>query len=130
MKALSIRQPWAWLIVNGHKSIENRDWNCRKRGTIWIHAGLSMTKSAYEECEAFAYERGVVLPPAHHLPRGGIVGEATIVDCVTLDDYITESDSPWFCGDYGIVLRDAKPCELKPCKGQLGFFTPDIEVKR
>lgn len=26
MKALSIRQPWAWLIANGHKDIENRTW--------------------------------------------------------------------------------------------------------
>ena len=30
--ALSIRQPWAWLIVNGYKDIENRDWKTHYRG--------------------------------------------------------------------------------------------------
>ena len=39
MLALSIQQPWAWLIVNGHKGVENRDWDTRQRGDILIHAG-------------------------------------------------------------------------------------------
>lgn len=47
MKALSIRQPWAWLIVNGYKSIENRTWNTRIRGTILIHAGKGFDKEGY-----------------------------------------------------------------------------------
>lgn len=40
MKALSVRQPWAWLIVNGYKDIENRDWSTQQRGRIWIHTGV------------------------------------------------------------------------------------------
>jgi len=48
MKALSIRQPWAWLIAHGHKLYENRDWSKynphkRQRGPILIHAGQGMT---------------------------------------------------------------------------------------
>ena len=39
VKALSIQQPWAWLIVNGHKDIENRDWRTNFRGPVAIHAG-------------------------------------------------------------------------------------------
>src|SRR5437016_10859136 len=39
MKALSVRQPWAWLIVNGHKDIENRSWQTKFRGKLLIHAG-------------------------------------------------------------------------------------------
>ena len=47
MKALSIKQPWAWLICAGYKDIENRDWSTKFRGRIYVHAGLSeseMTK--------------------------------------------------------------------------------------
>lgn len=47
---------------------------------------------------------------------GGIVGVATIIDCVT------SSDSKWFMGKYGFVLADAKPLPFVPCKGQLNFF--------
>src|SRR5438045_8559495 len=39
MKALSIRQPWAWLIVNGHKPVENRSWSTKYTGKLLIHAG-------------------------------------------------------------------------------------------
>ncbi|WP_245839042.1 ASCH domain-containing protein [Yersinia kristensenii] len=41
MKALSIRQPWAWLIVNGYKDIENRTWNTKCRGPVLIHASTA-----------------------------------------------------------------------------------------
>jgi len=55
-------------------------------------------------------------PPRKQLPRGGIVGQATIVDCVT--DY----DSDFFVGPYGSVLEDAQPLPFQPCKGRLGLF--------
>jgi hypothetical protein len=38
MKALSIRQPWAWLIITGHKDVENRSWTTTYRGPLLIHA--------------------------------------------------------------------------------------------
>lgn len=113
---LSIRQPWAWLICHGGKDIENRNWPTRFRGKFLIHAGKGMTRDEYENAEWDALENGVTLPPYAALERGGIVGEAEIVDCVT------HSDSPWFCGDYGFVLRNAKPLPFWPCKGMLGFF--------
>ena len=37
--ALSIQQPWAWLIVNGFKDVENRDWPTKIRGIVGVHAG-------------------------------------------------------------------------------------------
>ncbi len=58
------------------------------------------------------------------LPRGGVVGLARIVDCVT------EMDSRWFFGRYGFVLRDAMPLPLIPCRGQLGFFALPDDVNR
>lgn len=63
MKALSIRQPWAWLIVNGHKDIENRSWPTRFRGKFLVHASNGMTRSEYEEASRTAEDNGVDLPP-------------------------------------------------------------------
>mgnify|MGYP002359850962 FL=1 len=42
MKALSIRQPWAGLIIHGYKDIENRDWPTRYRGPLLVHAPLPL----------------------------------------------------------------------------------------
>ena len=39
-RALSIRQPWAWLILNGYKDLENRTWRTDYRGPLLIHAGM------------------------------------------------------------------------------------------
>jgi ASCH domain len=46
MKALSVRQPWAWLIVQGFKGIENRTWQTSFRGTVLIHAGMRIDQEA------------------------------------------------------------------------------------
>jgi hypothetical protein len=131
MKALSIMQPWAWLIVNGHKSIENRSWRCHIRGPILIHAGKKLDKDAASDlvdgihpvtgCDIVNGRADDITAPAAW-ELGGIVGEAEIVDC------ITASDDEWFCGPFGIVLRNARPLLFRPCKGALGFFVPDWSV--
>ena len=115
MKALSILQPWAWLIVNGHKDIENRNWHTRFRGRFIVHAGK---KWGREQEEDLARVRSqfphLVIPDRFDV--GGIVGAATITDCVN------DSASPWFVGDWGFVLADPATCPLVPYRGQLGFF--------
>lgn len=125
VKALSIMQPWAWLIVNGCKDIENRDWRCHRRGPVLIHAGKKVDRDAMEAlCEGYHPVTGqpldidvyAVLP--HTFETGGIVGEAVITGCVD------RSDSPWFVGRYGILIREARPLPFIPCKGALGFFEP------
>ncbi|MBG6287718.1 ASCH domain-containing protein [Pseudomonas nitroreducens] len=120
MKALSIRQPWAWLVVNGFKPIENRDWPTRYRGRFLVHASKGMTRDEYEDARDLAHELGITIPAPHELERGGIVGEATITGCVD------HSASPWFFGKFGFALVDAKQLPFRPLKGQLGFF--DVEV--
>lgn len=130
IKALSIRQPWAWLIVEGFKDIENRTWPTHFRGRVLIHAGKTMTRSDYNACAIFWQCCNLTEEIAYNLmgkfPRfetlkselGGIVGEAEITDCVTA------SQSPWFVGEYGFVIKNAKRIPFQPCKGALGFFTP------
>lgn len=132
MKALSIRQPWASLILKAGKGIENRDWPTKYRGRILIHAAKGMTRTEHEDAIAFAVNainsdpRNVGAPKKvtlrelgfafDDLQRGGIVGSVEIVDCVA------DNGSPWFVGRYGFVLRDPQPLPFTPWRGQLGFF--------
>lgn len=127
MKALSINQPWSWLIVNGYKTVENRDWNTKYRGEFLIHAGKRIDHSAYE----FLEDTDIDCPSPSELKTGGIVGKARLINTVHIKDkrFVCESDKPWLFGEYGFILDSAEPCELKVCKGALGFFTPDYNSR-
>lgn len=134
MIALSIRQPWAWLIIRpditdpqerrlsiGHgllKDIENRTWPTNVRGDILVHAGKGMTGEEYETCAAAAHWiAGIKLPPPAALQRGGIVGQVRIAGCSR------PCESKWWNGEgYGFELRDPMPLPFTPCLGQLSFF--------
>ncbi|WP_321865680.1 ASCH domain-containing protein [Paraburkholderia tropica] len=132
MKALSIRQPWAWLIANGHKDIENRTWSTKFRGPVLIHAGKGMTRDEYDFAKDFVFggegippELFFDLPEFNELERGGIVGIATITDCVPP----ALAKSPWHIdGSFGFQIADAKPTQFLPCKGALSFFDVAPEV--
>lgn len=129
MKALSIRQPWAWAILHAGKDIENRDWrSCYFRGPFLIHAPKGMTRAEYEDAldtfhaisRSHPFPSGLTLPAFDNLPGGGIIGIAKVTNAVR------ESASPWFAGSIGIVIADARPLPFAPLKGQLGFFdVPD-----
>ena len=122
--ALSIRQPWAWAIINAGKDIENRDWPTRFRGPVCIHASKGMTRDEYNGFIRTIhtvslirpFPTGAMVPAMPELERGGIIGVAGIVDCVEA------SDSPWFFGRFGFVLRNARQVDFIPVKGSLGLF--------
>lgn len=126
MKAISIRQPWAWLIVNGHKDIENRSWPTARRGTVLVHASKGMTRDEYDDVEEMLrFTDGlkhITLPRFEAIERGGIVGMMTITGCVTA------SESPWFFGPQGFKLAEAEPLPFTPFKGALGFFNVPDDV--
>lgn len=141
LPVLSIRQPWASLIIHSTKDVENRTWWTRVRGPVLIHAGLQ-PDCTIEELNAFVRERDICTVPGcgygqggdlaemrrrvqewplrdkplRDYPRGGIIGMVDIVDCVD------RMDSTWFTGPWGFVLRNARPLPFFPCKGKLGFF--------
>jgi hypothetical protein len=128
LKCLSIQQPWAWLIANGFKNIENRDWTTRYRGPVLIHAGAKVDGNWFHLGEftdlplsSLNIIRYFDMP--EHLqdyPTGAIVG------IVTLIDVVTHSSLPWFVGKYGFVFADAKPFD-QPIhyRGSLKLF--DVE---
>lgn len=130
MKVLTVKQPWAWLILHGGKDVENRTWPTNVRGRVAIH-----TSSRVEELEC----RSALLHMATYglrsnerevwrwvntrlLVAGAIIGTVEVVSCVT------SSSSPWFVGPYGFVLRD--PIVLPrpiPCKGKQGWWEYSLE---
>lgn len=112
-KAISIRQPWCHHILFDGKDIENRDWQTSYRGPVLIHASATFDGRAAERREFEA------MHPQSQM--GGIVGMVEITDCVST------SQSEWFYGQYGFVLRNPVALDFIPCKGALGFFTPDFD---
>lgn len=76
MKVLTIREPWASLIVNGYKEYEFRSWKTNYRGKILIHTGLKLEKEMVDRFKK--YNLNYIL--------GAIVGEAVLTDCILVND--------------------------------------------
>lgn len=120
MKAISIRQPWASLIVSGVKPVENRTWKSNFRGRLLIHAAQKFDREGLDWiCENCISDHYFIGEKSKEL-RGGIIGSVNMIDCVT------DFDSDYFSGPYGFVFKDPINIPLKPWKGQLGFFEVPI----
>ncbi|HLG95186.1 MAG TPA: ASCH domain-containing protein [Bryobacteraceae bacterium] len=123
MKVIVVRQPWSWLIVTGHKDIENRTWRTHYRGALLIQASANLPpKRELEEHRAFAKKRGVTLPD--EFETGGVIGLVTLKDCVS------KSASKWFEGPIGWELEEARQLKFIRLKGRLGIFDPPLSVQR
>jgi hypothetical protein len=118
MKALSIHQPWAWLIVNGYKDVENRKWWTDFRGQFLVHAGKQFDYDGYRWVRS---NSRINMPEINKFEMGGIVGSAEIIACVT------QYDSQWFFGPYGFVLKNARILKFVPLRGKLNFFNVEVE---
>lgn len=114
MKALTVFQPYAWLIVKGIKPIENRTWSTRHRGPLLIHAGAKWL----DGWQARAARFGIEVPD--DLPLRGIIG---IVDVTGV---VKQSNSPWFDGPYGWQLANPRELPHVPLRGSQGLFDTDL----
>ncbi len=127
MKALSLTQPWAWLVSEGHKDIENRTWNTSFRGEFLIHASKKMTAADYDTAYGVStrYDVDFRLPYRDRLQYGGIVGSARIVSVIPPGP----SGRKWhFRDQFGFVLEEIKRIPFIPCKGALGFWDAPAHV--
>jgi hypothetical protein len=125
MRALSVRQPWAELILLGHKTIEVRSKATRLRERIYIYTSKSRIEA--EEEARIAARFGI---DVDGLPRGVLVGTVEIVGSRPLE----KSDSEAACfeindgaGFYAWVLHRPKRAEVleKPTRQpQPMFFNP------
>lgn len=111
IKALTIRQPFASLVMAAVKTTENRTWRTNYRGRLLIHAG------ARDDREAMA-RHGDLLD---EYPRGAILGTVELLDCVR------DSESEWAVdGLWHWQLADPQPFESPiPATGKLGLWTFD-----
>jgi hypothetical protein len=133
MKALTIRQPWAWAIARGYKPIENRVWNTNYRGPLAVHAALRWDEPAVDAVRFvrdLAREQGSTLPErlADDLPMSGTgcvvaVAELVGVCCVALDGAPCDC-GPWAMpGQHHWRLTHVQPlAESLPMRGRLGLW--------
>jgi hypothetical protein len=114
MKALSLRQPWADLIVYGIKDVENRRWSTRHRGLLVIHAARTLDLVAMERV-------GHLL--TREPPTGALIGTVEVFDCVR------DAKSQWaWAGHWHWVVANARPLpEPVPCRGYPGLFDVTLE---
>lgn len=87
MKAITIKQPWAYLICAGIKDIENRSWKTNFRGRVLIHAGKGRQYSIQQllnlnQKQVFDEKIGCEYDFVKTFPKGAIIGSVEIVDCV------------------------------------------------
>ena len=143
MRALSVRQPWAWAIIHAGKDVENRTRRTHYRGPLLIHASNSgfhgdrfvnnciriarLNPACMHEMglpEQWAKNRGHrSRSPQHNF--GGIIGQVDLVDCVR------DHRSPWAEPElFHLVLANPRPLPFFPCPGRLQLFEvnyPNLE---
>ncbi|MBR0945251.1 MULTISPECIES: ASCH domain-containing protein [Bradyrhizobium] len=122
--ALSVRQPWADLIVSGQKSLEIREWADSYRGLLWIHASGTV-----DEAAAKHFRLGPLF-------AGGLIGQVELVDIMPLNPARWETwrsrhkvPGPMSFGAVAFVLEN--PRRLKqpiPFKGRLKLFPVPVSA--
>jgi hypothetical protein len=127
MVALSIKQPWATLIVHGLKTIEVRRWSTPRRGRILIHAA----RIPDERPEGWARVPAELL--SHARQGGGIIGEANLKECVayrSIDTFTADqlrhlNKADWFIEPvlYGFVFANPTVLPFRKFSGWMRFFT-------
>jgi hypothetical protein len=127
IRALSIRQPWAALLVAGLKTIEVRSWWTGHRGLVLIHA----SKIPDPRPEIWAKLPGSFQDLARL--RGGIIGQATLTNCrvyAFASDFAADvkwhlNDADWFEPPrlYGFEFAHPEVLPFRECRGQTRFFT-------
>ncbi|MBI5803382.1 ASCH domain-containing protein [Candidatus Pacearchaeota archaeon] len=116
MKSLSLKQPYAELVVCGKKTIELRKWKTNFRGEFFIHASKNPDKNAMKK---FNFTE---------LPLGFIIGKAELIDIkkYNKEDFGNDSDkhlADLSFGSFGFILKNAKRINpIIPAKGKLNFW--------
>ncbi|MDE1868619.1 MAG: ASCH domain-containing protein [Candidatus Micrarchaeota archaeon] len=125
MKCLSLKQPFAELVVSGRKTIELRTWNTKFRGAFLVHASGNTN---VEACKMLGMD-------PDRLPRRAVVGKATIYGVKKYtgrDEFVADKDmhmatDEYSDAKYGFLLKDAVRFEKTiPMPGKLGFFDVDL----
>lgn len=129
MKAITIQQPWAHLIIHGYfypqtgsvrrKDVENRDWRSKYRGPLLIHAGKGTDYLDDDDLEMYGLK-------VSDLAFGKVIGIVEMFDCLGLRDC---PDSQWAGGAaFCHLYRNPRPIDPIPWKGALGLWDVPEEL--
>ena len=141
-RCLSVKQPWAWMLLYGGKCVENRKWGTSYRGPVLIQCGKQEDKQPAESYEEYCWE----LAAAHlnmqqdeawwhynHDREYGRGSLGTAIGWVYLWDCIKPGIAPkagrvWRdAAQYGWQVRDPRPLSYPfDLKGQLGLFSVEL----
>lgn len=137
MKAFSLIQPYATLIIDGHKEFETRSWPTPYRGLVAIHASKGMSAGDREALETLTEDYPEIFRDLA-IPRGAVLGIAELVDCLSMTSDLERSISEqehdfgyWSAGRFAWKMRIVeKFAEPIPAKGMLGLWewAPPAEV--
>ncbi len=121
MKALTLRQPWAWAAIYGGKDVENRRWKTAYRGPLLIHAGKDADPGGSESLLWTMAD-----PEAFGRPRAAWQARGAIIGLVFLADILTDSPSRWaISGCFHWMLEFPSPIDPPvPYRGRQGLWTP------
>jgi hypothetical protein len=130
--ALSLKQPWAALVVQGLKTIEIRRWPTARRGRILIHAA----RVPDDRPEAWKHVPKVLLPLAQM--QGGIIGSVELTDCLCYQDlptFLTDqaahrNEADWFKPPllYGFKFTEPKILPFLKYPGWFRFFKVKTQI--
>ena len=125
MKCLSLKQPFAELLVSCKKTIEVRSWNTNFRGQFLVHASKNTNEEA---CKRLKMDHA-------KLVTGAIVGEANLYDVIfygNKNSFVKDKDKH-FAGSnyekpkYGFLVNHTKRFDIPiPISGKLGFFNVEL----
>jgi hypothetical protein len=127
VKALTLRQPWAWAAIYGGMDVGNRRWRTAYRGPLLIHSG----KDPDPDPEAVSRLLWMMADPeALRQPRAAWQAREAIIGLVYLVDILTDSCSPWAAtGWYHWVFEFPSPVDpAVPCRGRPGLWVPPAAV--
>lgn len=134
IKALSFKQPIAWLIANGYLPVDDRSWGTPYRGPLLIHASKGWYQEYYQHIK---WHTDIPIPDQDKLGFGGVVGIARLVLCSKpgeLPAGLSSEQRAHFGGlrreDFGFLFTQATPLPLMPCAGKLGMFEIDVDQLR
>lgn len=133
---ISIRQPWASLIVEGPKAIENRPRRWHHRGLTLIHASSSLAPRELDDARWLIQHRlgfrpeeqaqaQKVLDKAALLPLGGIIGAMQITGCLEVETIPEDARDPWMVGPFALTLAKAQHLPFVLVPGRLGLWRFD-----
>jgi len=137
MKALTVCEPYASLIRDGLKRVENRTWRTSYRGSMYLHAGKSRNWLSLDPTGTIDQAYNM---PVSKMTFGAVIATVELVDCIHIDTIRVPTilaKYPWLPehehanGPWCWILDKVVPIGPWPYKGDRGLFDiPDEALNR